>query len=99
MATWRCPNCATVQAESSRCFLCRRSATSCGTCAMFRQSLVGGTGYCASDRRRETLSGAEQRECWSSGTEPAGDGLFVAMPTTDTGRAAAERGLIDVTRS
>ena len=65
MGTWRCPHCGTLQAESARCFLCGRSATSCATCVNFRASLVGGLGYCALDRRREPLSGAEQRDCWT----------------------------------
>jgi hypothetical protein len=66
MIAWRCPHCGTFQAESSRCFLCGRSATSCGTCANFRLSVVGGVGYCALDKRREPLSGDEQRDCWTS---------------------------------
>jgi hypothetical protein len=77
MATWRCPNCRTAQSESAaRCFLCNRSATSCGTCANFRGSVVGGVGFCAIDRRREPLTGAEQRDCWSSSGSAGDDGLF-----------------------
>lgn len=79
MATWRCPHCATLQVEAARCFLCDRSATSCGTCVNFRPSLVGGVGYCALDRRREPLSGAEQRPCWTSGAPVAADGLLDAV--------------------
>ncbi len=81
MATWRCPHCGTAQAETAaRCFLCNRSATSCGTCALFRGSVVGGLGYCALDKRREPLSGAEQRACWTSGSAHLADGLFDAPP-------------------
>ncbi|HWH36851.1 MAG TPA: hypothetical protein VNT28_03650 [Candidatus Limnocylindrales bacterium] len=98
MATWRCPHCATVQSESSRCFLCQRSATSCGTCALFRRSLVGGTGYCAQDRRREPLTGDEQRGCWTAAAQPATEGLFVALPP-EAARPPAGRGLIDLSRS
>jgi hypothetical protein len=76
MTTWRCPHCATLQVDSRRCFLCDRSATSCGTCVNFRRSLVGGVGYCALDRRREPLTGAEQRTCWSAGAHTSGDGLL-----------------------
>jgi hypothetical protein len=92
MATWRCPNCATVQNESARCFLCNRSATSCGTCVNFRRSLVGGVGFCALDERREPLSGEEQRPCWS-GAQPLGvDGIFTLTEPV-TGTVRAERGL------
>ena len=80
MATWRCPHCATVQGETSRCFLCGRSATSCGTCANFRPSVVGGVGYCALDTRRSPLSGEEQRSCWTGAQALAMDGLFAGAP-------------------
>src|SRR5918995_7313805 len=84
MATWRCPNCGTAQsASAARCFLCNRSATSCGTCAEFRGSVVGGVGYCALDRRRDPLTGAEQRDCWTSAAAALEEGLF----TTPNGSA------------
>jgi hypothetical protein len=73
---WRCPNCRTAQADSARCFLCSRSATSCGTCSNFRESVVGGLGYCGLDKRRSPLSGAEQRACWSGAETAAPGGLF-----------------------
>ena len=82
MGTWRCPNCGTIQVESARCFLCQRSATSCGTCVMFRSSLVGGLGYCANDRRREPLNGSEQRPCWTGTVETQTEGFFGAAPQT-----------------
>jgi hypothetical protein len=66
MSAWRCPNCGTLQAESHYCFLCGRSSTSCATCVNFRQSLVGGLGYCALDKKHLPLTGAEQRTCWTS---------------------------------
>ena len=92
MATWRCPNCGTVQVESTRCFLCQRSATSCGTCVMYRASLVGGVGYCALDRRREPLSGSEQRACWTGSAAAAHEGFF-----NDPGESPpTERGLLEV---
>jgi hypothetical protein len=98
MATWRCLHCATLQAEASRCFLCGRSATTCASCVNFRRSLVGGVGYCALDRRREPLTGEEQRACWTGPPEAASEGLFVA-PVTGSRRRDDDRGLIDVTRS
>jgi len=80
MAMWRCPNCATAQGESARCFLCGRSATSCGTCARFRASFVEGLGYCGLDRRHSPLNGAEQRSCWT-GADASDEGeLFASAP-------------------
>src|SRR5512141_1777022 len=93
MATWRCPNCGTLQSESARCFLCQRSATSCGSCVLFRASFVGGVGYCARDRRREPLTGSEQRACWT-GTAATVDGLFGLPVGVSAG--AIERGLLEV---
>ncbi|MDL2334896.1 MAG: hypothetical protein QFC55_02550 [Chloroflexota bacterium] len=96
MATWRCPNCGTLQTETSRCFLCQRSATSCGTCAMFRASLVGGVGYCANDRKREPLSGSEQRPCWAASSATTSDGFFDEKPAADPVTVVLERGLHEV---
>jgi hypothetical protein len=99
MATWRCPNCRTVQVETARCFLCDRSATSCGTCVNFRRSLVGGVGYCALDPRREPLTGEEQRACWSgtANTSPVTDGLFALASDVDASNApAAGRRLLEL---
>lgn len=95
MGTWRCPHCRTLQADGPRCFLCNRSATSCGTCVNFRRAVVGGLGYCALDGRREPLTGAEQRACWSAVAEPVSvgtDGLFApaAPPPAAAHGAAAE---------
>src|SRR3954447_23252433 len=78
MGTWRCPNCRTVQGDSARCFLCGRSATSCGTCSHFRAAVVGGLGYCGLDKRRSPLSGSEQRPCWTDAATASSDGLFDA---------------------
>ena len=90
MAAWRCPHCGTLQVESGACFLCDRSATSCGTCVNFRRSLVGGVGYCALDSRREPLAGDERRPCWTD--QPAelpGLGLFAdTMPPSADGAPA-----------
>jgi hypothetical protein len=99
MSTWRCPNCGTLQSETTRCFLCQRSATSCGTCVMFRSSFVGGVGYCANDKRREPLSGSEQRPCWTSDATSQSGGFFdatAAPPDTAPPPGALERGLHEV---
>jgi len=95
MTTWRCPNCRTVQVDASSCFLCNRSATSCGTCVRFRRSLVGGLGYCAADPGREPLTGEERRPCWTGQAEAESEGIFVlcAEPSRE-GRV--ERGLLEL---
>jgi hypothetical protein len=66
MPLWRCPHCGTPQAESSRCWVCKRSSTSCGTCRHFRRSVAGGLGYCGLDPRRLPLRGEEIRGCWEA---------------------------------
>jgi hypothetical protein len=78
MATWRCPHCGTPQAESSRCWVCFRSTTTCDTCVHFRRSIAGRGGICGSDALRLPLSGDEVRGCWAAAaTEPVG--LFALM--------------------
>lgn len=70
MPSWRCPHCSTPQAESSRCWVCHRSSTSCGTCRHFRGSVAARYGFCGLDRRREPLLGDEVRACWEDGAVP-----------------------------
>jgi hypothetical protein len=64
MPLWRCPHCGTPQPETSRCWVCRRSSTACGTCRHFRRSVAAGVGFCGLDRARAPLVGDEIRECW-----------------------------------
>jgi hypothetical protein len=64
MALWRCPHCGTPQPVAARCWVCRRSATSCGTCRHFRESVAARIGYCGLDRERQPLAGDEIRGCW-----------------------------------
>lgn len=71
MPMWRCPHCATPQPEAARCWVCRRSSTSCGTCRSFRRSVAAQIGYCGLDRRRLPLRGDEIRACWEAAS-PAG---------------------------
>lgn len=71
MATWRCPHCGTPQNEAARCWVCHRSTTSCSTCRYFRQGVTAGLGYCALDRHRAALTGAEERPCWERSTREA----------------------------
>jgi hypothetical protein len=64
MPVWRCPHCGTPQAESSRCWVCRRSTTTCATCRHFRRGIASGLGLCGLDARRSALDGTEIRACW-----------------------------------
>lgn len=80
MAMWRCPHCATPQAEAARCWVCKRSSTSCATCRNFRRSVAPGIGFCGLDRGRRPLDGGEIRPCW--------DGV-PAVPVDGTVRVAS----------
>ena len=64
MALWRCAHCGTPQPVAARCWVCRRSSTSCATCRHFRSSVAARIGYCGLDRTREPLTGVEVRSCW-----------------------------------
>lgn len=87
---WRCPHCGTPQAETARCWVCRRSSTACGTCRNFRHSVAGSLGYCGLDRGRQPLAGDEIRACWEAW--PAGADPLVVTPLaiTQVGGAASE---------
>src|SRR3970282_216867 len=52
MPIWRCPHCGTPQAETARCWVCRRSSSTCSTCRNFRRSIAAQLGYCVLDKRR-----------------------------------------------
>jgi hypothetical protein len=71
MPSWRCPHCSTPQPEASRCWVCHRSSTSCGTCRHFRGSVAARVGFCGLDRRRGPLQGDEVRVCWEDGAVAA----------------------------
>lgn len=64
---WHCPHCGAPQAETARCWVCRRSSTTCSTCSHFRRALAGDLGYCGLDAKRRPLTGLEQRGCWEQG--------------------------------
>ena len=66
MPIWRCPHCGTPQVESSRCWVCRRSTTSCAACTHFRRGIAGGLGLCGLDARRVPLRGTEMLACWEA---------------------------------
>jgi hypothetical protein len=94
MPSWRCPHCSTPQAEASRCWVCHRSSTSCGTCRNFRGSVAGRLGFCGLDRKREPLRGDEVRACWEDGAlpiapDPAMPGLLDLLTTARLHEAPA----------
>jgi hypothetical protein len=91
---WHCPHCGALQAEAARCWVCRRSSTTCSTCRNFRPSLATDVGYCSLDRRRRPLTGLEMRGCWEvrPATEPTGAGER-ARPTPVP---AVQRGFVPV---
>ncbi|HEX5590507.1 MAG TPA: hypothetical protein VFX65_09480 [Candidatus Limnocylindrales bacterium] len=80
MPMWRCPHCGTPQAETARCWVCRRSSTTCSTCRHFRRSVAAQLGYCGLDRRRLPLAGTELRGCWEAGAVRAADAAPGALP-------------------
>ncbi|MES2209251.1 MAG: hypothetical protein V4515_03590 [Chloroflexota bacterium] len=81
MSMWRCPHCATPQAETARCWVCHRSSTTCSTCRHFRRSVAAQVGFCGLDRRRLPLAGTEHRGCWEAGVAPTPEApVAAAMP-------------------
>jgi hypothetical protein len=66
MSSWRCPHCRVAQPETSRCWVCQRSTTSCDTCRHYRRAVAPGLGFCGLDRRRVPLLGDEMRACWEA---------------------------------
>lgn len=90
MPMWRCPHCATPQAETARCWVCHRSSTACGACRHFRRSVASQLGYCGLDRQRQPLNGDEIRACWEAAdatrtTVPALPGVGPVWPLEPVG--------------
>jgi hypothetical protein len=84
MPMWRCPHCGTPQAETARCWVCRRSSTTCSTCRHYRRAVVTRVGWCGLDRRRLPLRGDEMRGCWAGG-----DGVRAETAPATTSRSTA----------
>jgi hypothetical protein len=80
MALWRCPHCGTPQPVAARCWVCRRSSTSCATCRHFRSSVAARIGYCGLDRERRPLAGTEIRGCWDGLAVVADDAMAAPPP-------------------
>jgi hypothetical protein len=93
---WRCPHCGTPQAETARCWVCKRSSTACGTCRNFRHSVAGSLGFCGLDRRRQPLVGDEIRACWEAW--PGAVDLPLTLPPAQpsAGSRAAAREFVEV---
>ncbi|HET9084500.1 MAG TPA: hypothetical protein VFN41_08860 [Candidatus Limnocylindrales bacterium] len=85
MPMWRCPHCGTPQAETARCWVCRRSSTSCGTCRHYRRSVAGQLGYCGLDRGRQPLTGEEIRGCWESWAVATGTSVPLTIAAAPLG--------------
>jgi hypothetical protein len=80
MPMWRCPHCGTPQPVTARCWVCRRSSTSCGTCRNFRGSVAANIGYCGLARDRRPLRGDEIRACWEEGATVVRSGEAADAP-------------------
>ena len=98
MPMWRCPHCATPQAETARCWVCHRSSTACGACRHFRRSVAAQLGYCGLDRQRRPLTGEEIRPCWEAAdatgiTVPALPGVGPVWPLEPDGARTPVRPL------
>jgi hypothetical protein len=81
MATWRCPHCGTPQEEAARCWVCRRSSTTCATCRHARSAVVARVVYCGLDPTRAPIAGDEHRGCWSG--RPSAPVRSAARPLRD----------------
>ena len=96
---WRCPECYTVQSETTRCWRCDKPAFTCESCRSYRPSVAADLGYCARDPERTPLRADEVRACWESadvaGPRALSDPVAsersrprVKPPLEDPGRAA-----------
>ena len=92
---WRCPHCGTPQAETARCWVCRRSSTACGTCRHFRRGVAANLGYCGLDPRRQPLAGDEIRACWEAGAVAPSDDETPRIPVIQTADGASARPRLD----
>jgi len=93
VAMWHCPHCGALQAEAARCWVCRRSSTTCSTCRNFQLSLATGVGYCSLDRRRQPLTGLELRGCWEA-RPGATDATADSLRARPASAPAALRGFV-----
>lgn len=91
MPLWRCPHCATPQPESSRCWLCGRSTTTCAACRHYRRGVAGGLGLCGRHPRRLALRGTEVLPCWEA-MPPPDDSPTAPASNAASPRGAGERG-------
>ena len=90
MPVWRCPHCATPQTEASRCWVCRRSTTSCVTCRHYQRGISGGLGLCGLDPKHNPAAATDVRACWVDAARVTDDLPAADAPAPD--RPAAARG-------
>lgn len=86
---WRCPECRTLQAATTRCWRCQQPAFSCGTCCFFRPSVAAGLGTCAQDPAQVPLAADEIRSCWEP-TGGAGSDAGARLPELEPAGLFAE---------
>jgi hypothetical protein len=91
MPVWRCPHCATPQAEASRCWVCHRSTTSCVTCRHYRRGISGGLGLCGLDPRHPAVADTDVMACWVGARTAAEDPKGGERPGTGRREAPGER--------
>src|SRR4051794_25275452 len=98
MPVWRCPHCATPQTEAARCWVCRRSTTSCVTCRHYRRGISGGIGLCGLDPARNPVAATDVHACWVDAARVPDDlGILAApgpedVPPAATGAGSATHG-------
>jgi hypothetical protein len=91
MPLWHCPHCGAPQREAARCWVCRRSSTSCSTCRQFRRGVAGSIGYCGLDRHRAPLRGDEIRACWEGRADALAE-PYTVLPGGESDPGAAIHG-------
>jgi hypothetical protein len=87
---WHCPHCGAPQAESARCWVCRKSSTTCSTCRHFQVSLTSDVGWCGLDPKRRPLRGVEQRGCWQERPATSLASAPPSEPWLGTGRPSPQ---------
>src|SRR3954471_8859640 len=89
MPVWRCPHCATPQTEASRCWVCRRSTTSCVTCRHYRRGISGGIGLCGLDPKRNPVADTDVMACWVDAARSTDDLSVGPPPVAANGQLGA----------
>ena len=96
MTTWRCPHCGTPQEEAARCWVCRRSSTTCATCRHAAAPSLARVVYCGLDPRRTPIAGDEHRGCWPGVRSRRSGRRRGRSETATTGGELAAAGSVDL---